>query len=181
LQLLRDSAEMTLMLTPERVDEKGDSYGRIGAAVQLQARTIPESLRAVQHYGPVEALTESVKKTWEMSIMSLKVMGKMVTGQVSLENLSGPLTIAQYAGYSAQSGIASFLAFLAIISLSLGVLNLLPIPMLDGGHLLYYFIEFLKGSPLSDEAQALGMRVGMFLILMLMSVALYNDLIRLFG
>lgn len=181
LDVLRDGREQTLMLTPERVEDESGSYGRIGAAVQLQTRTIPKSLRAVQTYGPIDALTESIKKTWDMSLMSLQVMARMVTGQVSLENLSGPLTIAQYAGYSAQSGLASFLAFLAIISLSLGVLNLLPIPMLDGGHLLYYFIEFIKGSPLSDQAQALGMRIGMFVILMLMSIALYNDLIRLFG
>lgn len=181
LTVLREQRELTLSITPQRVEEQGVVFGRIGAAAQIQRSEMPEELRAVQHFDALPAVLEAVQKTWDMSIMSLQVMGKMITGHVSLENLSGPLTIAQYAGYSAQSGLASFLAFLAIISLSLGVLNLLPIPMLDGGHLLFYAIEFIKGSPLSDEAQAVGMRVGLLLILMLMSVALYNDLLRLIG
>ncbi len=181
LRVLREGTERTLTITPEKVEESGVSFGKIGAGVTLQRHTIPDELLAVQQYGPFEAVLASFNKTWDMSLMTLQIMGRMLTGQVSLDNLSGPLTIAQYAGYSAQGGLPTFLAFLAVISLSLGVLNLLPIPMLDGGHLLYYLIEFIKGSPLSDESQALGLRIGMFCILMLMSVALYNDLIRLFG
>ncbi|MCF6217881.1 MAG: RIP metalloprotease RseP [Gammaproteobacteria bacterium] len=181
LRVLRDGQEQWLTITPERVEENGVAVGKIGAGVSMLKRTIPDELLAVQKYGPLEAISASFEKTWDMSLMSLQVMGKMLTGQVSLSNLSGPITIAQYAGYSAQGGLPTFLAFLAVISLSLGVLNLLPIPMLDGGHLLYYLIEYVKGSPLSDESQAVGMRIGMFCILMLMSVALYNDLIRIFG
>ncbi len=181
LRVLRDGQEQQLTITPERVEENGIAVGKIGAGVSMLKRTIPDELLAVQKYGPLEAIPASFKKTWDMSLMSLQVMGKMLTGQVSLSNLSGPLTIAQYAGYSAQGGLSTFLAFLAVISLSLGVLNLLPIPMLDGGHLFYYLIEYIKGSPLSDESQAIGMRIGVFCILMLMSVALYNDLIRIFG
>ncbi len=181
LRVLRDGQEQLLTITPERVDEGGVAVGKIGAGVSMLKHTIPDELLAVQKYGPLEAISAAFNKTWDMSLMSLQVMGKMLTGQVSLSNLSGPITIAQYAGYSAQGGLPTFLAFLAVISLSLGVLNLLPIPMLDGGHLLYYLIEYIKGSPLSDESQAMGMRIGMFCILMLMSVALYNDLIRIFG
>lgn len=181
LLVARAQTTLNLQITPARMEEMGEVFGRIGASAEFKRNTIPDELLAIQRYNPAEAMVEAVKKTWQMSVMSLQVMGKMVTGQVSLDNLSGPLTIAQYAGYSAQSGLASFLAFLAIISLSLGVLNLLPIPMLDGGHLLYYFIEFIKGSPVSNQVQELGMRIGMFMILMLMSVALYNDFIRLFG
>ncbi len=181
LRVLRDGQEQLLTITPERVEEGGLAVGKIGAGVSLLKHTIPDELLAVQRYGPLEAISAALNKTWDMSLMSLQVMGKMLTGQVSLSNLSGPITIAQYAGYSAQGGLPTFLAFLAVISLSLGVLNLLPIPMLDGGHLLYYLIEYIKGSPLSDESQAMGMRIGMFCILMLMSVALYNDLIRIFG
>ncbi len=181
LTLVRDGQEITLAITPRRVEEKGHSFGRIGAAARVTSTAMPPELMAVQHYGPLDAVAEAIGKTWDMSIMSLQVMGRMIIGEVSLQNLSGPLTIAQYAGYSAQSGLPSFLAFLAVISLSLGVINLLPVPMLDGGHLLYYLIEFVKGSPLSEHAQALGLRIGMFIILMLMSIALYNDLIRLLG
>ena len=111
--------------------------------------------------------------------MTLRMIGKMLTGQVSFSNISGPITIAQYAGYSATIGLVQFIAFLALVSISLGVLNLLPIPMLDGGHLLYYLIEFIKGGPLSERAQFVGQQIGIVMLALLMSVAVYNDLVRL--
>ena len=114
-----------------------------------------------------------------MSALTLRMIGKMIVGEVSLDNLSGPITIATYAGYTASAGLSSFLYFLAVISISLGVLNLLPIPLLDGGHLLNYLIEMIKGSPLSDVVQAQMQRVGIIFLVMLMSLALYNDLARL--
>ena len=112
--------------------------------------------------------------------MTVRMLGKMLTGQASLENVSGPITIAQYAGYSAAVGLVQFVGFLAIISISLGVINLFPVPLLDGGHLLYYFIELVKGSPLSEQAQMLGQRIGIALLAALMALAFYNDIARLF-
>jgi len=132
-----------------------------------------------ERFGPVEALVEGMRKTWNMSVLTLKVLGKLVTGEASIKNLSGPITIAKYAGISAQIGIEPFFSFLAVISISLGVLNLLPIPMLDGGHLFYYLIEIVKGSPVSEQVEELGQRIGLALLLMLMSVAFYNDILRL--
>lgn len=178
-EIERAGARMQLTVIPERVSEAGREFGRIGAAAQ-SIGALPPELLAKERYGVLAAVPEALAKTWEMSVLTLQVLGKMVVGQVSLDNVSGPITIAQYAGYSAQGGVATFLAFLAIVSLSLGVLNLLPIPMLDGGHLLYYGIELVKGSPLSEEAQMLGQRIGIALLMMLMSLALYNDFARLF-
>jgi regulator of sigma E protease len=130
-------------------------------------------------YGPVESLRLAAAKTWEMSVFSLRMLGRMLTGEVSWKNLSGPVTIADYAGQSAQMGLTPYLAFLALISISLGVLNLLPIPLLDGGHLMYYTVEIFKGSPLSDRAMEMGQRVGFAVLLFLMAFAFYNDINRL--
>ncbi len=116
-----------------------------------------------------------------MSWLTLRVLGKIVTGQASYKNLSGPISIAQYAGDSAQSGVAAFLWFLGIVSVSLGVLNLLPIPLLDGGHLMYYIMELLKGSPVSDSIQVVGQQIGIALLLCLMMLVFYNDIMRLIG
>jgi regulator of sigma E protease len=132
-----------------------------------------------ERYGPIEALVEAVDKTWRMSWLTLRVLGKLVTGEASVKNLSGPITIAHYAGVTARIGLEPFLGFLAIISISLGVLNLLPIPMLDGGHLFYYLIEILKGSPVSEATEIIGQKIGMLLLFCLMSIAIYNDLLRL--
>jgi regulator of sigma E protease len=139
------------------------------------------TMRVVVRYGPLEALPVALAKTWEMSVLTLRTLWKMVTGRASVENLSGPISIAQYAGQSAVIGLAAFLGFLAIVSVSLGVLNLLPIPILDGGHLMYYAFELVKGSPVSESAQLLGQRIGIVILLMLMTLAFYNDLTRLFG
>ncbi|HZP13519.1 MAG TPA: site-2 protease family protein, partial [Nevskiaceae bacterium] len=113
--------------------------------------------------------------------LTLKLLYRMVLGDVSIKNVSGPIQIAQYAGYSASIGLASFLGFLAVISVSLGVLNLLPVPVLDGGHLLFYVVEMVKGSPLSERAQAIGQRIGLTLLVALMGLAFYNDIMRLVG
>ena len=132
-------------------------------------------------YSFVKSFGVAIIKTWKLSVLTLRMIGKMIVGEVSVENLSGPITIATYAGYTASVGLTSFLYFLAVVSISLGVLNLLPVPLLDGGHLMYYLVEMVKGSPLSDEFQARMQRFGIVILVMLMTLALYNDIARLFG
>jgi regulator of sigma E protease len=166
-------------LTPARVESGGKTVGRIGAAPRFD----PDLLAPYQgtaRYGALEALQRASARTWELSAFSLEMLGRMIIGQVSLKNLSGPITIADYAGQSAESGWASFVAFLALVSVSLGVLNLLPVPLLDGGHLLYYFAEFLTGRPVSERIQEIGQKIGIGLLTLLMFFALFNDLQRLF-
>lgn len=176
-----DLGQRQVTVTPEAVPRpEGEPYGRIGAGVEPPGQ-MPAEYRAVQRFGPVAALGEGVTRTWETATMTLKVLGRMVIGQASLENLSGPITIAQFAGYTADAGFVQFIAFLAVVSISLGVINLLPVPLLDGGHLLYYGIELFKGSPVSEQTEALGQRIGLAAILALMGLAFYNDLSRLFS
>jgi regulator of sigma E protease len=130
-------------------------------------------------YSPLDSLARALDRTWDTSLFSLRMMGKMLVGEISLKNLSGPITIADYAGQSAQVGWVSYLVFLALISISLGVLNLLPVPLLDGGHLMYYMLEIFKGSPVSEKAMQFGQQVGVTLLFLLMAFALYNDINRL--
>ena len=154
--------------------------GRIG--VQPAAGgAIPEDMRTHEHYGPIESLARATGKTWDMSVLTVRMLWNVVTGDVSVKTLSGPINIAEYAGFSARQGILSFLSFLAIVSVSLFILNLLPIPILDGGQIVYQVAELVKGSPLSDRAQAVGQQIGILLLLVLMSFAFYNDLSRLFS
>lgn len=178
LEITRVEQTLKITLTPERVNQGGQSIGRIGAGPQI-APELFEALQTEVRYELLPALWRGLEKTGELAVFSLEMLGRMVIGQVSLQNLSGPITIADYAGQSASAGLVPFLSFLALISISLGVLNLLPVPILDGGHLLYYFAEIATGRPVSERIQAIGQRVGIVLVGFLMFFALYNDLIRL--
>lgn len=178
MEIERDGRRMDLALTPEAVDEEGRITGRIGAWPRIDPGDA-ERLRSVVRYGPFEGVARGAQRTWDMTSLTLRVLWRLVTGEASLKNVSGPVGIAEYAGVSAAVGPAAFLAFLGIVSVSLGVLNLLPIPVLDGGHLLYYCIEAVKGSPLSEQAEEIGARIGFVLIGALMILAIYNDLTRL--
>ncbi len=178
LEIKRGESMLTIELVPQSVDESGIMVGKIGAAPLINSAQW-QSMMVEVNYNPVEALAHSMRKTWETSVITLKMLAKMVMGEVSVKNLSGPITIADYAGQSAAMGIAAYLGFLALISISLGVLNLLPIPLLDGGHLLYYVVELAKGSPVSEQAWQFGQKIGIALLGTLMVFAIYNDVHRL--
>jgi regulator of sigma E protease len=178
---VRDGTRVELQIRPEPMTtEAGKVVGYIGAAVRNSPAPVGKGYVATVRYAPPRAFLAGAEKTWQMTTLTVQLLGKMVVGQASWQNISGPISIAQYAGQAASVGLATFLAFLGLVSVSLGVLNVLPIPVLDGGHLLYYLIELAKGSPLSEQAQVLGQRVGIALLLALMGVAFYNDLARLF-
>jgi regulator of sigma E protease len=179
VNLERAGQAREVALTPTAVRDGNISIGRIGAGPRVDPELLAH-LHGTAHYGPLEAMQRALARTWELSTFSLEMLGRMITGQASLKNLSGPLTIADYAGQSAESGVNSFVAFLALVSVSLGVLNLLPVPLLDGGHLLYYLAEFLTGRPVPEHIQEIGQKIGMGLLGLLMFFALYNDLSRLF-
>jgi regulator of sigma E protease len=176
--ILRAGAQMNLTVTPDSVTDGGKTFGRIGVKPTLD-RSLADKLSTVVRYGPLEAVGKSWAKVWDMSIFSLKMMGRMITGDISWKNLSGPITIADYAGQSAQLGWIPYVTFLALISISLGVLNLLPIPVLDGGQLMYYIVEILKGSAVSEKVMEIGQQVGLTLLLGLTAFAFYNDIHRL--
>ncbi|HQR51596.1 MAG TPA: RIP metalloprotease RseP [Methylophilaceae bacterium] len=178
LKLRRGADEEQLQLVPEAVEEGGKTIGRIGAGYRMTPEEIDRFMIDVSH-APLPALWQATVKTWDTSVFSLKMLGSMLTGAVSWKGVGGPITIASFAGQSAHAGWKVFLGFLAFISISLGVLNLLPVPVLDGGHLMYYMVEILKGSPVSERAMEIGQRIGFALLGLLMAAAFYNDINRL--
>jgi len=177
LEVERGGARLNIEVATDSATENGVRIGRIGVAPHIPAANA-ERVVIMVSYGPRDSVAKALVKTWDISIFSLKMLGKMLVGEVSWKHLSGPVTIADYAGQSAQMGWLSFATFLALISISLGVLNLLPIPLLDGGHLMYYAVEIVKGSPVSERAMEFGQRVGLALLFVIMAFALYNDLNR---
>lgn len=178
--VLRDGGQIKLFIDIGEIQSDGDRVGRIGASVSIPDDLYAE-MRSERRYGLIEAWPAAISKTWEMVALTVRMAGSMITGGVSVKNISGPINIAQYAGYSASGGFVQFLSFLAIVSISLGILNLLPIPLLDGGQIFYQLLEAAKGSPLSERAQIFGQQIGVFFLLLLMSFAFYNDLARIFG
>jgi regulator of sigma E protease len=180
IEIRRAGVEQRVVVVPQpqrsdRAEDDGRMIGRIGAALQNRVEMV-----RVQH-GAIDALAYGARQTWDMSWFSLRMLGKMLTGDLSWRNLSGPVAIADYAGQSAKVGAFAYIAFLALISVSLGVLNLLPVPVLDGGHLVYYGLEAIKGRPLSERFMQVTQKAGLAAIVGLMAVALFNDLSRLFG
>ncbi|GAB4059033.1 RIP metalloprotease RseP [Uliginosibacterium sediminicola] len=180
LRVQRGSAEMQIGVQVAAQKDSKPLRGRIGVAVQPQPGAADSFIEAVS-YGPLAAMSHALDSTWNTTVFSLKVMWRMVRGEVSLRNVSGPLTIASYAGQSAQAGIEPYVSFIALISISLGVLNLLPVPLLDGGHLLYYVAEIIRGKPLSEHLMELGQRFGLVLLAGLMLLAFFNDINRQFS
>lgn len=180
LEVERAGRRFGVRAVPDVVAQGEQRIGRLGVEAPAELRSEFERMTTTVRYGPLTALGKAFLKVEDLSTFSLKMLGRMALGEVSWKNLSGPITIADYAGQSAQLGWISYLGFLALVSVSLGVLNLLPIPLLDGGHLVYYFAEIVKGSPVSERAMEIGQRFGLALLLVLTLFAFYNDINRLF-
>jgi regulator of sigma E protease len=178
LEVERGGARLRMVAPVARVMEQGRAIGRLGITLQEGVREWPPGLLEMRRSGPIDAIVGGVEKTWEMSSLTVEMVWRIVTGQVSAKNLNGPISIAEFAGISAYLGVTAFLSFLAIISVSLGVMNLMPVPLLDGGQIVYQLVEAVKGSPLSERAQDFGQRVGIALLVVLMSLAFYNDISR---
>ena len=176
----RGGAELQLTVGLASKLSEGNPVGWIGTTTTVPPGVL-DRYRADQRYSFGESFGVALKRTWSMSALTVRMVGRMITGEVSAKNISGPINIAQYAGYSASGGLVSFLSFLAIVSISLGILNLLPIPMLDGGQVVYQVLEAFKGSPLSERAQLIGQQIGIVILVVLMSFAFYNDLARIFN
>jgi regulator of sigma E protease len=182
LTVIRDSGRLEFELVPRAVEEDGRTIGRIGLGAALaEDGGFPEAMMTVERHGPLGALAPAVRETWDKSALTVRFLWRMVTGDVSPKNISGPINIAQYAGLTAAEGFTYYLGFLALVSISLGVLNLLPVPVLDGGQVVFQVAEMAKGAPLSMEAQVVGQKIGIAMLVLLMGFAFYNDLSRLFG
>lgn len=180
LEIRRGDETLGFDIVPESVSERGRAVGKIGVAVK-EVPGSPREIRTFIRHGFVESGRLAVAETWNKAVFSLVMMGKMLVGEVSWKNLSGPVTIADYAGQSARLGLDYYLKFMALVSISLGVLNLLPIPVLDGGHLLYHMIEVVRRRPLSERSMEVAQQVGMSLLFALMAFAFFNDIARLFN
>ena len=175
----RDGTPRDVTFVTDVAEKGGRKVGIAGIGLKVDP-VVAGRLAITVRYGPVEAVVQGTRKTWELSAFTVRMLGRILIGEASIKNISGPITMADFAGQSAQAGILAFVGYLALISISLGVLNLLPVPLLDGGHLLYYFAEIIKGSPVSDRAFEVGQRIGMAMLAVLMALALFNDLSRLF-
>lgn len=176
----RNGQRSTLTLKPRPKSMHGHTRGFIDAQISgIVPKSVQKMLRTEVRYGPLQALEQGASRTWDMTLLTLRVMGRLIIGQAAVSNLSGPVSIAEYAGITAAIGLSAFLGFLAIVSLSLGILNLLPVPVLDGGHLLYQVVELVRGRPLSEQAELLGQKIGLILLGALMTLAFYNDISRL--
>jgi len=180
VSVLRKGAIVPLTLTPKSINAGARKVGRIGVTPLIPS-SLEDEFYATHSLGLVDAVSEAAKQTVSYSILTFKMIGRMIVGQASLDNLSGPISIAEYAGKTASIGLIAFLKFLAFVSVSLGVMNLLPIPMLDGGHLMFYIVEAIKGKPVSEKIQAGFMRMGMLVLMSLMIVAVLVDISRLIG
>jgi regulator of sigma E protease len=181
--VLRDGEERNLSLTIDEAQEEGSTYGRIGFAENTEAAAglVAFRAKAEERYGLFEALPRGLRQTWEISALTVRMLASMVVGDVSVRNISGPLNIAAFAGDSARAGFSAFVSFLSVVSISLGILNLLPVPLLDGGQVVYTLAEWIKGAPLSERAMTFGQQVGILLLMVLMGFAFYNDLTQMFS
>jgi regulator of sigma E protease len=178
IEVKRGGEMLTLHATVGRVVEDGRVLGRVGVEIKDGKPAYPPGMVQTRRSGPVDAVLIGTQKTWEMSALTVQMLWRIVTGHVSPKNLNGVISIAEFAGISASLGVTAYLAFLAIISVSLGILNLMPVPLLDGGQVVYQAVEAVKGSPLSERAQLFGQQVGIALLVVLMSLAFYNDISR---
>lgn len=174
--------QLTLNVMPQaKRDEFGNRIGMLSIAPIVKPFKVPAEYQQTLQYGPIEAIPLAFKRTWDLSAMTVSAFGKMLTGKISVDNISGPVTIAKVAGHTAGIGVMAFFSFMALMSVSLGILNLLPIPVLDGGHMLYYLIEGVRGKPVPEAVQAWGMKIGLVMLGSLMVLALFNDFSRLLG
>jgi regulator of sigma E protease len=178
--ILRDQQRLSMTLRPKSIEVDGEVIGRIGVSPWIDREALKQRQVTIKQ-DFLAAFEHGMTKTYDMSVLTLKLLGKLIVGEASTKNISGPISIAEFAGISAQLGLASFLSTLAIISISIGILNLLPVPMLDGGHLMYYLIEMVKGSQVSEAIQILGQKLGIIMLAGLMLLAFYNDFQRLFS